>query len=57
MDGFGEPSTKKETLHAYIEKEPVQWVGFKLFYKNDHPMLSPSEVLKLHPIPLFISYQ
>jgi hypothetical protein len=57
MDGFGAPSTKKETLRAYVEKEPVQWVGFKLFYKNDKPMLSPREVLKLHPVPLFISYQ
>lgn len=57
MDGFGEPGTKRESLRAYIEKEPVQWVGFKLFYKNDHPMLTPKEVLQLHPIPLFISYQ
>ena len=57
MDGFGAPSTKRETLRAYIEKEPVQWVGFKLFYKNDHPLLSPEQVLKLRPIPLFISYQ
>ena len=57
MDGFGEPFTKRESLRAYIEKEPVQWVGFKLFYKNDHPMLTPKEVVKLYPVPLFISYQ
>lgn len=57
MDGFGAPAQKRATLDAYIRKEPVQWVGFKLFFKNDHPMLSPAEVLKLKPIPLFISYQ
>lgn len=57
MDGFGMPATKRESLRAYIEKEPVQWVGFKLFFKNDRPLLTPREVLKLRPLPLFISYQ
>jgi hypothetical protein len=57
MDGFGAPAQKRATLDAYIRKEPVQWVGFKLFFKNDKPMLTPTEVLKLRPIPLFISYQ
>jgi hypothetical protein len=57
MDGFGTPAQKRSTLEAYIKKEPVQWVGFKLFFKNDHPMLTPAEVLKLRPIALFISYQ
>jgi hypothetical protein len=57
MDGYGSPGAKKSSHAAYIEKEPVQWVGFKLFFKNDHPMLTPAEVLKIKPIPLFISYQ
>ncbi len=57
MDGFGPPAQKKATLDVTIRKEPVQWVGFKLFFKNDKPMLSPSDVLKLRPIPLYISYQ
>jgi hypothetical protein len=57
MDGYGSPGAKKSTHAAYIEKQPVQWVGFKLFYKNDRPMLTPAEVLKIKPIPLFISYQ
>lgn len=57
MDGYGSPGAKKSSHAAYIEKEPVQWVGFKLFYKNDRPMLTPAEVLKIKPIPLFISYQ
>ena len=57
MDRFGTPAQKRSTLEAYIKKEPVQWVGFKLFFKNDRPMLTPAEVLKLRPISLFISYQ
>jgi hypothetical protein len=42
---------------AYIEKEPVQWVGFKLFYKNDKPIMTPAQVVGIKPVPLFISYQ
>jgi hypothetical protein len=57
MDGYGSPGAKKSSHAAYIEREPVQWVGFKLFYKNDRPLLTPAEVLKIKPIPLFISYQ
>jgi hypothetical protein len=57
MDGFGPPSMKRNSHQAYIEREPVQWVGFKLFYKNDKPMLTPSQVVNLKPVPLFISYQ
>jgi hypothetical protein len=57
MDGWGSPSSKKSSHALYIEREPVQWVGFKLFYKNDKPLMKPADVLKLRPIPLFISYQ
>jgi hypothetical protein len=35
----------------------VQFTGFKLFYKNDKPMLTPEEVMKLVPVPVFIMYQ
>jgi len=57
MDGFGTPAAKRRSLLDYIEREPVQWVGFKLFFKNDRPMLNPDEVVKLRPVPMFISYQ
>jgi hypothetical protein len=57
MDGFGAPRLKLASHKAYIEQEPVQWVGFKLFYKNDKPLMTPSEVIKVSPVPLFISYQ
>jgi hypothetical protein len=57
MDGWGPPSNKLSTHRNYIEREPVQWVGFKLFYKNDKPMMSIADVLRVRPIPLFITYQ
>ena len=33
MDGFGPPSLKKGTFHNYIKSEPVQFVGWKQFFK------------------------
>jgi hypothetical protein len=59
MDGFGSPSLKKGTWQRVIIREPVQYTGFKLFLnpKNDHPMMSPTDVIKLEPAPLYIQYQ
>lgn len=62
MDGWGEPSLKTGTYHYFIHNEPVQFTGFKLFYKNDikkppHHMLTPAEVLKYKPYPIYIQYQ
>jgi hypothetical protein len=59
-DGFGSPSQKITTYRDYIASEPVQFTGFKLFYKNDVAaghMMTPSEVLKLSPQPSYIQYQ
>lgn len=62
MDGWGPPSQKVATYDAYIVPEPVQFTGFKLFYKNDvwgsgSWLLTPEEILKLTPQPSFIQYQ
>lgn len=62
MDGWGSPESKKKTYQAFIDGEPVQFTGFKLFYKNDirnepHRMLTPTEVLTLKPAPIYIQYQ
>jgi hypothetical protein len=61
MDGWGAPFLKRDTYQAYIVKEPVQFTGFKLFYHNDtkdgHPMLTPQQILRLVPAPLYIQYQ
>jgi hypothetical protein len=62
MDGWGEPELKKGTYRHYLYGEPVQFVGFKLFYKNDlkkvpNRMMTPEELLKLTPKPIYIQYQ
>ncbi len=62
MDGWGTPERKIGTYNTFISPQPVQFTGFKLFYKNDlkapsKRLLSTSDVLKLTPQPLFIQYQ
>lgn len=61
MDGWGAPWLKYDSYRDYIMKEPVQFTGFKLFYHNDtkkgEPLLTPSELLRLTPKPLYIQYQ
>lgn len=60
MDGFGPPSMKLQTYHDFIQSEPVQFTGFKLFYVNDAKaghLMTPEEVLRLAPRPSFIQYQ
>ncbi|WP_439883544.1 hypothetical protein ACSX1A_08875 [Pontibacter sp. MBLB2868] len=61
MDGWGPPSLKRDTYRRYIKNEPVQFTGFKLFYKNDTKnnsrLMTPEEVLALKPTPMYIQYQ
>ncbi len=62
MDGWGFAAKKINTYNTVITAEPVQFTGFKLFYKNDLKppstrMLTPTEVLNLTPAPSFIQYQ
>jgi hypothetical protein len=62
MDGWGAEARKKNTYRQFIYKEPVQFTGFKLFYKNDFRepksrIMTPEEVLALKPSPLYIQYQ
>ncbi|MBD1395902.1 hypothetical protein H9Q13_01890 [Pontibacter sp. JH31] len=61
MDGWGSPALKKDTYRRFIAKEPVQYTGFKVFYKNDtrnnSRLMTPEEILTLTPKPLYIQYQ
>lgn len=62
MDGFGDKILKKSSYLRYIYKEPVQFTGFKLFYKNDNKintsgMYTPEELVKFTPKPIYIQYQ
>lgn len=62
MDGWGTQARKKDSYHAYIAREPVQYTGIKLFYKHDRRnpssgLFTPEQLLNLKPVPLFILYQ
>lgn len=62
MDGWGEPDLKLGTYRYFIFREPVQFAGFKLFYKNDlkkapNRMMTPEDLMKLKPLPSYIQYQ
>ena len=62
MDGWGDKILKRSTYLLYIYKQPVEYTGFKLFYKNDikngtHEMYTPEELLKFTPKPIYIQYQ
>jgi len=62
MDGWGGAAQKMNTYQQFIYKEPVQFTGFKLFYKNDilelgTVLMTPKDLLKLNPQPIYIQYQ
>ncbi len=47
MDGFGEPASKKAQYIRYAQPGPYS--GMKLFYKQDHPLMTEEEVARLRP--------
>lgn len=62
MDGWGDKILKRSSYLRYVFREPVQFTGFKLFYKNDtrtgtNQLYTPQELLKFIPQPIYIQYQ
>jgi hypothetical protein len=57
MDGFGPDWMKRSSYRAYVASDPVQYAGFKVFYKNDKPVMTPHDVLALFPAPSFVMFQ
>lgn len=59
MDGFGAPSLKRNSYRQFVKAEPVQFAGWKQFYKakNDSPRTTIAEILRLNPKVLYIQYQ
>ena len=62
MDGWGDKILKRSSYLRYIYDEPVEFTGFKLFYKNDtkkgsDQLYTPKELLKFTPKPIYIQYQ
>ena len=58
MDGHGPTSTKLETWNILRPGSPegMRW-GWKNFYDEDSPTLTPAQTLAVEPTPVFVSYQ
>jgi len=57
FDGYGPPGAKMGAYKWFVVRYPVQYTGWKLFYKNDKPMMTPEQVLEVYPKPMYIQYQ
>ena len=57
MDVFGPPGLKISQYNRYITEQPVDYAGFKLFYKQDRPLMSPADVLAMDTPPDVVTYQ
>ena len=61
MDGWGAPTLKRSTYRSFVAPVGEVYKGFKLFYKNDtregSRLMTPEEVLRLTPAPVYIQYQ
>ena len=57
VDGFGTPGEKLDDYRIFDKQQLIQYPGFKLFYRWDKPLMSPSDVLRMDPPPLMVMYQ
>lgn len=62
-DGHGTPEMKLETYRVIIKDFPIQYNGFKIFYKGDvewwdnSRLMTPDDVYAMDPIPDLVNYQ
>lgn len=56
-DGWGSPEDKHDTYQAVITDHPIQYNGFKVFYRLDEPIMGAADVLALDPVPDVVNYQ
>ncbi|MCA9858287.1 MAG: twin-arginine translocation signal domain-containing protein [Thermomicrobiales bacterium] len=57
VDGWGDPEAKRETYSVVAGEVPFDFYGFKLWYQQDVPLMTPEEVLALVPSPDIVIYQ
>lgn len=57
VDGWGDPVAKTETYNVVAGEVPFDFYGFKLWYQQDVPLMTPEEVLALAPPPDIVIYQ
>ncbi len=57
VDGWGDPGMKQDTYNVIAGEVPFDFYGFKLWYQQDVPLMTPEEVLALVPPPDIVIYQ
>jgi hypothetical protein len=57
QDGFGNPDQKTGNYRKFVKIDGAEHGGFKLFYKQDEPLMTPEQVDALDPQPDFVVYQ
>lgn len=57
QDGFGAPEDKIANYDRYVAAEEAEHGGFKVFYKQDDPVMTPEQLMSLTPQPDVITYQ
>ncbi len=59
VDGQGGTAQKTATWNSVVAARPHDGVpmGWKNFYDEDHPMLTPEQTMAYRPTPVMISYQ
>ena len=57
MDGFGSRSLKQATYRAIMRQHRLDFAGFKVFFRQDTNLFTPSDVLALDPVPSVVIYQ
>lgn len=57
VDGWGDPTMKQDTYNVIAGEVPFNFFGFKLWYQQDVPLMTPEEVLALVPSPDIVIYQ
>jgi hypothetical protein len=58
MDGQGSTALKDATWKSVVAARPDDVpMGWKNFYDEDHPMLTPEQTMQRRPTPMMVSYQ
>jgi hypothetical protein len=59
VDGFGDQPAKISKYDEFMRapEERRFHAGFKLFFHEDTNLMSPRQVLRLHPVPEFVVYE
>jgi len=56
FDGFGEPGSKQEFYELFIKGGSAEFGAIKLFYQQDSPLMTATEIVALDPPPDLVIY-